>query len=113
MKIVDEEIFGPVLAVLTFDTEAEGIELANRSRYGLAAGVWAREVQEGRRAARRALALRPRGGHLDEGRAEGAPRGARDQGGHRVGEHVQLLRSGRALRRLQVLGIRARPGQRR
>src|SRR3989449_2187648 len=30
MKIVDEEIFGPVLAVLTFDNEAEGVELANR-----------------------------------------------------------------------------------
>src|SRR5204862_446593 len=37
MKIVDEEIFGPVLAVLTFENEAQGIELANRSRYGLAA----------------------------------------------------------------------------
>src|SRR5437660_1156904 len=35
MKIVDEEIFGPVLAVLTFESEAQGIELANRSRYGI------------------------------------------------------------------------------
>src|SRR5207247_10651674 len=47
MKIVDEEIFAPVLAVLTFDNEAEGVELANRSLYGLAAGVWTRERQAG------------------------------------------------------------------
>ncbi|HYK83099.1 MAG TPA: aldehyde dehydrogenase family protein [Gemmatimonadales bacterium] len=52
MKIVDEEIFGPVLAVLTFETEAEGIELANRSRYGLAAGIWTKDVQKAHRVAR-------------------------------------------------------------
>src|SRR5690606_22182408 len=36
---VQEEIFGPVLTVQPFDTEAEAIELANSTRYGLAAGV--------------------------------------------------------------------------
>src|SRR5439155_581141 len=46
MKIVDEEIFGPVLAVLTFDSEEEGIRLANRSLYGLAAGIWTKDVQK-------------------------------------------------------------------
>ena len=52
MKIVDEEIFGPVLAVLTFENEAEGIALANRSRYGLAAGIWTKDVQRAHRVAR-------------------------------------------------------------
>ena len=52
MKIVDEEIFGPVLAVLTFENEAQGIELANRSRYGLAAGIWTKDVQKAHRVAR-------------------------------------------------------------
>lgn len=40
MRFVQEEIFGPVLAVGTFDSEAEAIELANDSRYGLGASVW-------------------------------------------------------------------------
>jgi acyl-CoA reductase-like NAD-dependent aldehyde dehydrogenase len=52
MKIVDEEIFGPVLAVLSFADEAEGIELANRTRYGLAAGIWTKDIQRAHRVAR-------------------------------------------------------------
>ena len=35
-----EEIFGPVVSVLTFRTQAEAIEKANNSAYGLAAGIW-------------------------------------------------------------------------
>ena len=52
MKIVDEEIFGPVLSVLTFDGEDAGVALANRSMYGLAAGIWTRDVQKAHRVAR-------------------------------------------------------------
>jgi len=51
-KIVDEEIFGPVLSVLTFDSEDEGIALANRSMYGLAAGIWTKDIQKAHRVAR-------------------------------------------------------------
>src|SRR5688572_26198945 len=46
MKIVDEEIFGPVLSVLTFDGVEEGIRLANQTIYGLAAGIWTRDVKK-------------------------------------------------------------------
>jgi acyl-CoA reductase-like NAD-dependent aldehyde dehydrogenase len=44
MSIVDGEIFGPVLSVLTFDDVEEGVALANRTVYGLAAGIWTRDI---------------------------------------------------------------------
>jgi aldehyde dehydrogenase (NAD+) len=52
MKIVDEEIFGPVLSVLTFENEEDGVRLANRSMYGLAAGIWTKDIQKAHRVAR-------------------------------------------------------------
>jgi aldehyde dehydrogenase len=42
MRIFQEEIFGPVLAIATFKTEAEALEIANDTPYGLGAGVWTR-----------------------------------------------------------------------
>ena len=52
MTIAREEIFGPVLAVLTFDDFDAGVTLANRSMYGLAAGIWTKDIQKAHRAAR-------------------------------------------------------------
>ncbi|GAB3366052.1 aldehyde dehydrogenase family protein [Modestobacter lapidis] len=46
-----EEIFGPVLSVLTFSDEAEAVEIANRSDYGLTAGVWTSDVTRAHRMA--------------------------------------------------------------
>ncbi len=52
MKIVDEEIFGPVLSVITFDDVDEGIALANQTMYGLAAGIWTQDIKTAFRVAR-------------------------------------------------------------
>jgi betaine-aldehyde dehydrogenase len=49
MSIVREEIFGPVLSVLTFDDEEEVIERANATEFGLAAGVFTRDLARGHR----------------------------------------------------------------
>ncbi len=44
-RIFQEEIFGPVVAITPFDTEAEALELANATRYGLAAYVWTNDLR--------------------------------------------------------------------
>jgi aldehyde dehydrogenase len=46
MRIFQEEIFGPVLAVTTFRNEAEALEIANDTMYGLGAGVWTRDTSK-------------------------------------------------------------------
>ena len=82
-RIAREEIFGPVLSVLTFRTPAEAVEKANNTPYGLSAGVW---TEKGSRILWMADRLRA---------------------GCRVGQHVQQVRPGVAVRRLQ--GVRLRP----
>jgi aldehyde dehydrogenase (NAD+) len=52
MEIAQQEVFGPVLAVIPFDTEDEAIEIANGTEYGLVAGVYTADVNRAMRAAR-------------------------------------------------------------
>ncbi|MET8614971.1 aldehyde dehydrogenase family protein [Streptomyces misionensis] len=82
-----EEIFGPVLAVLPYDDDADGVELANRSAYGLAATVWSADVERAVSVARRLQA-----GQVDVNGAKfnaAAPFGGYKQSGHgrELGRH--------------------------
>ncbi len=52
MAIVKEEIFGPVMAVLSFDSEEEAVARANNTEFGLAAGVMTRDTQRAHRVVR-------------------------------------------------------------
>ena len=52
MRIAQEEIFGPVMALFPFDTEAEAYALANDVEFGLAAGVWTKDLDRAHRATR-------------------------------------------------------------
>ena len=59
MTIAREEIFGPVLSVLEFETEEEGIARANATEFGLSAGVFTRDISRAHR-----VIAQLRGGHM-------------------------------------------------
>ena len=50
--LMQEEVFGPVAAVIPFDTEEDALAMANDSNYGLAAGIWTRDIATAHRVAR-------------------------------------------------------------
>jgi gamma-glutamyl-gamma-aminobutyraldehyde dehydrogenase/4-guanidinobutyraldehyde dehydrogenase/NAD-dependent aldehyde dehydrogenase len=52
MTIAAEEIFGPVLSIITFDTQEEAIAIANDTIYGLAAAIWTRDISKAHSVAR-------------------------------------------------------------
>ncbi len=52
MRIAQEEIFGPVVCAIPFDTEAEAIAIANQSFYGLSGSIWTRDISRALRVAK-------------------------------------------------------------
>ena len=53
MRIMNEEIFGPVLPIITVDDEEQALEMANDSRFGLGSSIWTKDRAKGERMARR------------------------------------------------------------
>jgi len=58
MSIAREEIFGPVLSVLTFDTPEEAVALANDTNYGLSASIWSNDIRKALQTVRKVKAGR-------------------------------------------------------
>ena len=52
MRIATEEIFGPVVSIIAFDTEEEALRLANATPYGLSGSIWSRDIGKALRAAK-------------------------------------------------------------
>jgi len=53
MRICQEEVFGPVVTIMPFDTEEEGIAIANDVKYGLAATIFTQDLKRAHRVARK------------------------------------------------------------
>ena len=81
MRVAQEEIFGPVLTTLTFSTFEEAISIANDSQYGLAAGVWTKDINKAIKASRQIRAGTVYINNYEEGMDSTIPLGGYKQSG--------------------------------
>lgn len=81
-RLAQEEVFGPLLAAMPFDTEAEALALANGTRYGLVAGIWTRDGARQLRLARRVRAGQVFINNYGAGGGVELPFGGSGQSGH-------------------------------
>ena len=81
MRVAQEEIFGPVLTTLTFSTFEEAILIANDSQYGLAAGVWTKDINKAIKASRKIRAGTVYINNYEEGVDSTIPLGGYKQSG--------------------------------
>ncbi|MDC1185192.1 aldehyde dehydrogenase [Alphaproteobacteria bacterium] len=81
MRVAQEEIFGPVLTTLTFSNYEEAISIANDSQYGLAAGVWTKDINKAIKASREIRAGTVYINNYEEGMDSTIPVGGYKQSG--------------------------------
>ena len=124
MEIAQEEVFGPVLAVIAFDDEEQAISIANATRYGLAAGVWTESLPRAMRMTRalqagqvwvntyRALNVQtPFGGFKESGSGREKGEQALVVSGHQERHHRLLEYPARPVRNPHLTcGARLHPG---
>jgi gamma-glutamyl-gamma-aminobutyraldehyde dehydrogenase len=80
--LAQEEVFGPVCAVIPFDNEDHAVEIANDTEYGLAAALWTRDVSRAHRLSRRLRAGTVWINCYDEGGDQNLPFGGYKQSGN-------------------------------
>ncbi|MBP6562619.1 MAG: aldehyde dehydrogenase family protein, partial [Neisseriaceae bacterium] len=89
--LATEEIFGPVLSVITFQTEEEAVAIANNTQYGLAAGLWTSNLSTAHKVARKLRAGTVWVNCYDEGGDMNLPFGGFKQSGNGRDKSIHAL----------------------
>ena len=102
MRVAQEEIFGPVLSTLTFSTFEEAISIANDSQYGLAAGVWTKDINKAIKASREIRAGTVYINNYEEGMDSTIPLGGYKQSGIGREHGVEALEEFREAKHIYI-----------